>query len=115
MMLGTNDVLSDCNGANAAIAMRGYLSFLSGYLDPSHILVVAPVPAAGIGVPSTYTDQCRAYNHLLASLSASLGMVFADADDWGIVLTQDGVHFSPGGHATFAQRIGEQIKSLWGA
>lgn len=38
-----------------------------------------------------------------------LGVAFADAGEWGVALTFDGVHFSPEGHAAFAEGLGRTL------
>ena len=37
------------------------------------------------------------------------GCLFADAGEWNIEMTFDGVHFSPEGHAVFAEKLKEVL------
>ena len=38
--------------------------------------------------------------------------LFADAGKWNIEMTYDGVHFSPEGHAAFAQKLNELLLQI---
>ena len=44
-------------------------------------------------------------------LAKAKGCSYADSGEWGIDVTFDGVHFSPEGHAVFAQRLEEVLKA----
>ena len=43
-------------------------------------------------------------------LETDIRKVFADAGEWDIELTFDGVHFSEEGHKSFAQKLNELLK-----
>ena len=42
-------------------------------------------------------------------LETDIRKVFADAGEWDIELTFDGVHFSEEGHKSFAQKLNELL------
>ena len=46
------------------------------------------------------------------ALAARKGCMFADAGEWGIDVTFDGVHFSPEGHAAFAAKMEEVLGGI---
>lgn len=43
------------------------------------------------------------------ALAQKLGIAFADANDWDVELTYDGVHFSERGHRAFSVGIGKWL------
>ena len=50
-----------------------------------------------------------ALNQEYKTLSERLGVAFADAGEWNIPLTFDGVHFSEEGHRAFAEGISNYL------
>ena len=44
-------------------------------------------------------------------LAEELGVEFADAADWGVELSYDGVHFTENGHAAFAAGLERVLES----
>ena len=49
-------------------------------------------------------DSAKLAGHYRA-LAQKLGIHFADAGEWGVELSFDGVHFSEAGHQTFAAGV----------
>ena len=113
-MLGTNDVLAPLkpSAETAMSAMEVYLAFLCTYHEPGRILMVAPPP---VGEEyRAYQEACSLMNAHFHYLARNYGVHFADAGDWGIELSFDGVHFSARGHQTFATEMVRTVQEIWG-
>ena len=118
VMLGTNDLLqhSDWTAGHVTERMEqllGHLQTLPALQDIPLILIAPPRMKRGLWVDS---DDLVARSGQLpehyAALAKKLGLLFADANDWGVALTYDGVHFSPEGHRAFAQGLSAFLLSL---
>ena len=57
-------------------------------------------------------DESERLGGLYRSLAGKLGIAFADAGDWDVALTFDGVHFSPEGHAAFAKGLAQALETI---
>lgn len=115
VMLGTNDLLRGASVVEAGERMEGLLSFLKPRLEGARLLLIAPPPMQrGSWVP---TDQLAERSTRLAgvyrSVAERVGVDFADAGDWGVELIFDGVHFSPAGHAAFAEGAAAALEGIW--
>ena len=110
VMLGTNDLLQSRSPEQAAERLEQFLSGIS--LDRSKILVIAPPPVKrGAWVPGQQLiDDSRTFAQLCHALAAQMGIRFADAGKWDILLAYDGVHFTEQGHRTFAAGLLEELK-----
>ena len=110
IMLGTNDLLQGRSPEQAAARLERFLSDIS--LDRSKILVIAPPPVKrGAWVPNQQLiDDSRTFAQLCHALAAQMGIRFADAGKWDILLAYDGVHFTEQGHRTFAAGLLEVVK-----
>ena len=110
VMLGINDLLQGRSPKQAADRLERFLSSLS--LDRSKILLIAPPPVQlGAWVPNQQLiDDSRTFAQLCHALAAQMGIRFADAGKWDILLAYDGVHFTEQGHRTFAARLLEELK-----
>ena len=110
VMLGTNDLLQGRSPEQAAERLERFLSGIS--LDRSKILVIAPPPMTlGAWVPSQQLiDDSHAFARLCQALAEHLGIRFADAGKWDILLAYDGVHFTEQGHRAFAAGLLEVLK-----
>ena len=110
VMLGTNDLLQGRSPEQAAERLERFLSGIS--LDRSKILVIAPPPVKrGAWVPNQQLiDDSRTFAQLCHALAAQMGIRFADAGKWDILLAYDGVHFTEQGHRTFAAGLLEELK-----
>lgn len=103
VMLGSNDLLRHprFTAADAADRMERFLRGLS------HVLLVAPPPMK----PGAWVTEERLLTESAAlagqyeSLARRLGCAFANAGQWGVALTFDGVHFSEAGHRAFAEGL----------
>ena len=110
VMLGTNDLLQGKSPEQAAERLEQFLSGIS--LDRSKILVIAPPPVKrGAWVPDQQLiDDSHAFAQLCQTLAEQLGIRFADAGKWDILLAYDGVHFTEQGHKAFAAGLLEALQ-----
>ena len=109
VMLGDNDLLCHPHITAGEVAVK-MERFLRG-LPPCRVLLVAPPPMA-LGEWVTEETLLRESAVLPAAyeaLALRLGLVFADAGQWGVEMACDGVYFSEHGHRTFAKGIQEAI------
>ena len=60
-------------------------------------------------------DESRELGGMYRELAAKKDCLFADSAEWDIELSYDGVHFSPEGHAVFAQKLENVLKDLMGS
>lgn len=105
IMLGGNDLLQG-NSVEAVVKrMDAFLKHID--LDKFKILLIGPPPMQrGEWVPTqTLIDASVALNQEYKALSQRLGVRFADAGEWNIPLTFDGVHFTEEGHKAFADGL----------
>ena len=110
VMLGTNDLLQGRSPEQAAVSLKRFLSGIS--LDRSKILLIAPPPMTrGAWVPGQQLmDTSHTFARLCQALAKQLGIRFADAGKWDILLAYDGVHFTEQGHKAFADGLLEALQ-----
>ncbi len=108
VMLGSNDLLGGASPEQAAARMEPLLRCLAETAGGGRVLLIAPPPMQpGEWVrESRLLDESARLGGLYRQLAGKLGVRFADAADWGVGLTFDGVHFTPEGHAAFAKGLG---------
>ena len=105
IMLGTNDLLQDTSPEATAKRMEIFLNHIP--LEKSQILLIGPPPMKmGEWVPyqalvEASEDLCHRYN----ALAQKYGVDYAEARDWNVTLTFDGVHFTEEGHRAFAEGL----------
>lgn len=117
VMLGSNDLLCGAAAKTCGERMERFLHILTDGASPGlRLLLAAPPPmrpGAWAGDPRTAEESC-----LLAgcyrALAERLGVGFADAGQWNVELTFDGVHFSESGHRAFAAGAGQALSALFG-
>ncbi len=111
VMLGSNDLLNGATAEETAGRMAALLRCVKENAGTADILLIAPPPMQPGDWVRTQelADESEKIGGLYRALADELGISFADAGEWGVTLTFDGVHFSPEGHAAFA---GGLIKSL---
>ena len=70
-------------------------------------LLLSPVPMQlGEWVPKPeLVDRSHKLAEGYRELAASLGIRFADAGEWGVSLTYDGIHYTEEGQIVFAKRL----------
>lgn len=109
VMLGSNDLLQGLSAAEAAARMERFLvPLLPAY---SLILLVAPPPmkqGAWVTEERLLAESAELAVQY-APLAERLGIAFADAGQWGVELTFDGVHFTENGHRAFAKGLQEVL------
>ena len=114
VMLGSNDLLEGASAKQTCARMEEYLESIIGLGIP--ILLIAPPPfERGECVQSeTVMRESQKLGNLYRDLAARKGCLFADAGEWDIKMTFDGIHFSPNGHDIFAQKLDEKLKKSGG-
>ncbi len=102
IMLGTNDLLQGTDPETVTERMAAFLQSFTG-----KVFLVAPPPLQrGAWVTEdALVEASRQLGGLYQRLSLQLGIAFADAAQWIINLTFDGVHFSEEGHRSFARHL----------
>jgi len=107
VMLGTNDLLRGADAGEAAARMEKLLRFLAENVMDARLILIAPPPMApGAWVPTReLIRQSRRMTEAYRDLADALGLVFADAGEWGVEPAFDGVHFTAEGHAAFARGL----------
>ena len=110
VMLGTNDLLQYGSPVQAAERMEKFLAGIA--LARQRILLIAPPPLQlGEWVPSgLLVEASQELAARYRSVTARLGARFADAGEWKVSLSYDGVHFTAQGHRTFAQGLYDQLE-----
>lgn len=104
VMLGDNDLLGEATAQTVTARMRQFLTFLLDAAGEARIILISPPPLKiGEWVRSERVigETCR-LGALYRVLAEELGVDFADAADWNVELSYDGVHFTENGHAAFA-------------
>lgn len=110
IMLGSNDLLQGRSPEEAAGKLGHFLSSLS--LSRDKVLLIAPPPmrrGEWVLNQQLIDDSCM-FAQCCRTLAGRLGVRFADAGDWDISLTYDGVHFTEQGHRAFAAGLLEVLK-----
>lgn len=105
IMLGTNDLLQFCSPEATCAKMERFLESLT--LDRDKILLIAPPPVKfGEWVPDQeLIDESMALAKHYKALAKHLAIRFADAGEWNISLTYDGVHLTEEGHRALANGL----------
>ena len=115
IMLGSNDVLLDgLSAEKTAMKMKRFLGAVKMEAPGRQILIIAPVSfRKGYWVPDQrYIEESEKLPGLYEQLACEMDVYFADANEWGVSLTDDGVHFMEEGHKAFAEGLTKQLK-LW--
>ena len=120
VMLGSNDLLQnpEFSAEDVADRMEGFLRRLADHPvirdGGTRLLLIAPppmVPGAWVGEARLLTQSAR-LGGCYGALAQRLGIAFADAGNWGVGLTFDGVHFSEAGHRAFAAGAEAALRPL---
>ena len=107
IMLGSNDLLAGTPLTEISDKMAGFVQMIRDSAPDSDIILVSP-PHMQLGE--------WVQSHEIIKRSSELGSVykaiadrfairFADAEEWHVSLTYDGVHFSEDGHRAFAAGV----------
>ena len=111
VMLGTNDLFSMSAGQIAA-RME---SFLDTIIDAGKPILLISPPILEYGewvMDDEIVEESQDLGEAYRELAERKGCIFADSAEWDIEMTFDGVHFSPEGHAAFAQKINEILEQI---
>ena len=94
VMLGTNDLLQSGTSQNIGQKMKQFLISLN--LPKEKVLLIAPPPMKyGEWVwEQRLIDESVSVADVYQALAQDLGICFADAGQWNIPLSYDGVHFT---------------------
>lgn len=118
VMLGSNDLLQ-CPGITAEVCGERMERFLSAVLKEAQenlkVLLIAPPPMKpGAWVSNQRTlEESQRLAGCYHAAAQRLGIAFADAENWDVTLTYDGVHFSEEGHRAFANGIQTALDGLF--
>lgn len=107
VMFGTNDLLRGDGARAAAARLAEFLAALRTSVPGPLPLLIAPPPlamGAWVNDPALIPES-EAFAACCRQLAAAQGAAFADAGEWGVGLTYDGVHFTPDGHAAFSRGL----------
>ena len=110
-MLGTNDLLE---GAKAGEVARRMEVLLTDCTLPITLLVSPPPMKRGAWVPDDgLVEASRELSGQYKALAERLGLRYADAGEWHIDLTFDGVHFTEEGHMHFAEGLASCLGRIY--
>jgi len=110
VMLGLNDLLQGNSIETIVNRMEHFLEHID--IEKYKILLIGP-PAIKRGewVPTQeLVDISAKLNGEYKALSQRVGTRYADASEWNIPLSFDGVHFTEEGHVAFAEGIANYLK-----
>lgn len=112
IMLGTNDLLVEVTPEAAAARMEAFLTELS--LPRERVVLIGPpTMKPGAWVPSQKLAEASiTLNRKYKAMCERLGICFADAEEWKVPLTFDGVHFTEEGHGMFAEKLSATLKEI---
>ena len=85
-------------------------SFLDTILETGKPVLLISPPLLQFGewvMDDEIIEESQDLGNAYRELAERKGCLFADAGEWEIEMTFDGVHFSPEGHAIFAQKMNE--------
>ena len=114
LMFGTNDVLQGGSAETAAERMGRFLSELRERTGDAAIILIAPPPVTlgdWVQSQSVIRESVALAEHYRA-LAEAQNLAFADAGQWGVTLTFDGVHFTEEGHAAFYNGLSNTLQTL---
>ena len=113
VMLGTNDFFRGLSAVQISERMDRFLDSISGVAEQI-LLISPPVLQCGEWVQDDdILEESQDLGEQYRRLAERKGCLFADAEEWGIEMAYDGVHFSPEGHAVFAQKLKEKLKVIF--
>lgn len=113
VMLGTNDLFRSLSAGQITDRMERFLDSIAG-VSKQIMLISPPVLQYGEWVmDDDLVEESQDLGGFYRGLADRKDFLFADSAEWNIEMTYDGVHFSPEGHAVFAQKLEEIIKSVF--
>ena len=114
VMLGSNDLLNGATAEETAEHMEALLRCMKENTKTANIILIAPPPMQPGDWVQTQKliDESKRLGELYHTLADEMGVAFADAGEWDVALTFDGVHVSPEGHSAFAEGLIHILESL---
>ena len=114
VMLGGNDLLNGLSAEETATRMGALLRCMRKHMGSAVLLLIAPPPLRfGDWVQTQeLIDESKRLGGLYRELAGRVGVAFADAGEWDVAPTFDGVHFSPEGHAAFAKGLAQALETI---
>ena len=114
IMLGSNDILEGRTAEEAAARMVRFLDCVQRAAPGVPVLLIAPpVMKEGTWVQGeSEIDESAELAGRYRALAEQKGIFFADAEEWGIEVLFDGVHFSPVGHRSFANGLQKTLREI---
>ena len=110
VMLGTNDLFMGLSAGQIATRMERFLDTIIDTGKPV-LLISPPILQYGEWVmDDDLVEESQDLGEAYRELAERKGCLFADSGEWEIAMTFDGVHFSPEGHAAFAQKLNEILE-----
>lgn len=112
VMLGSNDILMGLGMKAICVRMERLIRYLP--FEKEQILLIAP-PHFGYGdwvETETQIEASKQLSEQYRALADRLGVHFADAQEWGVQLSHDGVHFTARGHRAFAEGIYNTVEKI---
>ena len=107
IMLGSNDLFVGTSLAQISEKMAGFAQMVKDAAPESDIILVSP-PHMKLGEWVQGQELIKRSSELgsvYRTIADTLAIRFADAAEWHVSLTYDGVHFSEDGHRAFAAGI----------
>ena len=113
VMLGTNDLLQNpaFKAEDVTERMERFLRNILPNQSDERVLLLAPPPMR----PGEWVCEARLLTEsarlsgCYRRLAETLGVGFADAGEWNVEVSFDGVHFSEAGHAAFAEGLRKRL------
>lgn len=105
IMLGSNDLLQGNDVQTIVKRMELFIHHI--VYDRRKILLIGP-PTMRLGewvTSRNLIERSKKLNQEYRSLAQYIGINFANADEWDVSLSFDGVHFTEDGHVAFARGI----------
>ena len=112
VMLGTNDFFRGLSSEQIADRMEKFIKSVCS-TGKTVMLISPPILEYGEWVmDDELVEESENLGELYRELAERNHCLFADAGKWNIEMTYDGVHFSPEGHAAFAQKLNELLLQI---
>ena len=119
VMLGGNDLLLGRSAEQTSERMAAFIEAIMHAGDgkqgfdlaeqAGRVLLISP-PSFRRGEwvqDDAQIEESRHLGELYRNLAYEKGCMFADADEWDVEISFDGVHFLPAGHIRFASKLTE--------
>lgn len=128
VMLGSNDILGTLrpNAEKTAAKMNDFVSFVTDFTgEGTQFLLIAPprIELREESYSASYVRGDKSYAQIYfeqgeklaeyyEDLAGYRGILFADASKWELDFAYDGVHLSERGHALFARKMTEVMRTI---